>query len=336
MPKRRKVHASTRKGRRAVSRLRYSWKKRTSHGGGKRKAGRYSHLAAVVRRNKNGTVRAGRRKHVKGHSWTGRKGTVALYSRQTGKLWGTNPRKRGSRRGGLMRRFNPSGIATEAKSLIVTPVMNLPKSVPALLKGKIVKHAAFATGGAVVALVGGTMLQGVAMPLIAKIPGAAGVLGGGMAQRVIGASFALVAGGVAARVALKDTDARNAAVTGAAAAALIEAIFPGRLAAMIARSPLPASVTSQIAPAASPVQGLAGMFGTDDLAMGAYVQAPGYQGVGAYVEAPGYQGVGAYVQAPGYQGVGDLEGAAGLGYAGEQLAGNLDGMGSNMMSHLDA
>ncbi len=334
MAKRRKTHASTKRGRRTASRLRYSWKKRT-------RSGKYQGLGAVVRTHKNGTVRHGRRKHVKGHSWTGRKGTVALYHRKTGKLWGTNPRKRGSRRGGFMRRFNPAGVLDQTKNLIVTPVMDLPKSVPALFKGKIVKHAAFATGGAVVALVGGTMLQKFSMPLLAKIPGVTNAMSKSVVQRVVGASFALVSGGVVASVALKDRDARAAWVTGTAAAALIEAIFPGRLAGLIASAPLPAAVTAAVAPAASPVQGLAGMFGTDDLAMGAYVQAPGYQGVGAYVEAPGYQGVGAYVQAPGYQGVGGLaadgsNAVAGVGYAGEQLAGNLDGIGSNMMSHLDA
>src|SRR5262245_14712021 len=83
--RRRRASPSVRKGRRHASRLRSMWKSRTRHGR------KYGHLAAVVRIHKNGTVRRGRRKHVrgKGHSWTGRKGTVALYSRKTGKLWGT-------------------------------------------------------------------------------------------------------------------------------------------------------------------------------------------------------------------------------------------------------
>jgi hypothetical protein len=85
---RRKAHPATRKGRHSASRLRSTWKKRTRHGG------RYAHLGAVVRTDKHGRIHAGRKKHVKGVSWTGRKGTVALYSRSTGKLWGTNPRRR--------------------------------------------------------------------------------------------------------------------------------------------------------------------------------------------------------------------------------------------------
>lgn len=83
---RRKLHPATRKGRHHASRLRSEWKRRTRYGG------RYSHLGAVVRTDKHGRIHAGRKKHVKGHSWTGRKGTVALYDRRSGKLWGTNPR----------------------------------------------------------------------------------------------------------------------------------------------------------------------------------------------------------------------------------------------------
>ncbi len=319
--RRRKAHPSTRKGRKTASRLRYTWKKRT-------RSGRYAGLGAVVRTHKNGTVRHGRRKHVKGHSWTGRKGTVALYHRKTGKLWGTNPRR--------SRRFNPGAVMIDAKKMIVAPVVALPKSVPALFKGKIVKHIAYAGIGGVVGLVGGSTVNRFAMPMLAKLPYVSTAMANGYVQRIVGGSVALLVGGAVGRLAVKDTDARNAWITGVAAAALVEAIFPGRLAGLLSKAPLPAAVTAAVAPAASPVQGLAGMFGTDDLAMGAYVSAPAYQGVGAYVEAPAYQGVGAYVSAPAYQGVGDLDGQSGLGYAGEQLAGNLDGIGSNMMSHLDA
>ncbi len=323
---RRRAHPSTRKGRHRASSLRSSWRKKT------RKGGRYSHLAAVVRTKKNGSVRHGRRKHVKGHGWTGRKGTVALFSRRTGKLWGTNPRHRS--RG---RRFNPGAVMIDAKKMIVAPVVALPRSVPALFKGHMVKHLAYAAGGGVTGLVGGSMVNRYAMPLLAKLPYVSTAMANGIVQRVVGGSVALLVGGAVGRVAVKSQEGRNAWITGVAAAAVIEAIFPGRLAGLLARAPLPAAVTNAVAPAASPVQGLAGMFGTDDLAMGAYVSAPAYQGVGAYVEAPAYQGVGAYVEAPAYQGVGNVnDGVAGMGYAGEQLAGNLDGIGSNMMSHLDA
>src|SRR6202044_1458428 len=113
------------------------------------------------------------------------------------------------------------------------------------------------------------------LPLIAKIlPASAGVMSGGITQRVLGASFALLSGSLIGRFGIKDTDARNAFVTGAAASALVEAIFPGKMGSLLGKLPI---IGGWIAPAASPVQGIAGLFGTDSL--GAYVQAPGYQGV---------------------------------------------------------
>jgi hypothetical protein len=308
MARRRKSAASKR-----TTRLKSRWSKLLKTKGWKPP---YSYLSATVRR------KAGKRKHVRGHSWTGRKGTVALYDKQSGKLWGTNPRR------GLRRFLNPGNIVASIKSVTLDPVMALPKGVPALFKGSIVKHVAFAAGGAVVGLVGSTMLQKLAMPLLAKIPGVSGVMTGGIAQRVVGASFALITGTVVGKLALKDQDSRNAFVTGAAAAALVEAIFPGRIAGLMSNVPV---VGNMLAPQASPVQGLAGLFG--------YTLNPAYQGVGAYVSSPAYQGVGAYVQSPSYQGVGAAgdQVLAGLGYAGEQLAGSNDlaGMGSNMASHLD-
>lgn len=321
--RRRRASSSTRKGRRSASRLRSVWKRRT------RKGSKYAHLAAVVRTTKSGRVRRGKRKHVKGHGWTGRKGSVALFSRKTGKLWGTNPKRRG-------RRFNPGTIVADAKQMILAPVMGLPKSVPALLKGNIISHVAFAAAGGAVGLIGGTMLNRFAMPYLAKLPYVSTAMANGIVQRVVGGASALLVAGIIGKVALKSKpEARNAWVTGAAAAALVEAIFPGRLAGLLSKAPLPAAVVAPAAAAASPVQGLMGLFGTNDLA--AYVQSPAYQGVGAYVQSPAYQGVGAYVQSPAYQGVGGTNDAvAGVGYAGEQLAGNLDGIGSNMMSHLDS
>lgn len=331
--RRRRASSSVRKGRRAASRLRSHWKRRTRAGG------RHPGLAAVVRIHKNGTVRRGRRKHVRGYSWTGRKGTVALFSRKSGKLWGTNPRGR---------RFNPGAIVSDAKQMIVTPVTSLPRTVPALFKGKVISHLAFAAAGGVVGLVGGSMLNRFAMPYLAKIPGVSTAMSNGIVQRVVGGSVALLVAGVVGKFALKSKpEARNAWVTGAAAAALVEAIFPGRLAGLLTQIPMPAvaqPVVAQAAAQASPVQGLMGLFGTNDLAayvqspayqgVGAYVQSPAYQGVGAYVQSPAYQGVGAYVESPAYQGVGDANSNAVAGV--DQLAGNLDGIGSNMMSHLDA
>lgn len=335
--------------------------KRLRHRGHRiaRKRGMWSR----VRTTRSGAVKHVRRKHSrKLGRWSGKKGTITFYKGR--RKIGTNPRRRRGRSGRFMRRFNPGGmvggIMGKANDYILSPIESLPKGLPALLKGNLVKHAGFAVAGSIAAMVGGNMLQKFTLPLIAKVlPASAGVMSGGITQRVLGASFALLSGSLIGRFGLKDIDARNAFVTGAAASALVEAFFPGKMGSLLGKLPL---IGGWIAPAASPVQGIAGLFGTDSL--GAYVQAPGYQGVGAYVQAPGYQGVGAYVQAPGYQGVGRLgtyvsapsyegsvagfapmlpgmsgpgdEAVAGLGYAGEQLAGNLEGMGSNMMSHLDA
>jgi hypothetical protein len=305
--------------------------------------GRFKGLKVHVKR------RAGFRKAIKGIRGTGRKGTVSIFSK-IGRFLGTNPRKRGR---------NPAILAT-AKDLVITPVTSLPQSVPALFKGPVVKNVAFAAGGAVVGLAGGSMLQKFTLPLLAKLPVVGGyvaqAMGNSTAQRVVGAGFALLAGS-AAGFAVKDSGSRKAFVTGAAAAAIIEAIFPGRASALLARIPV---VGQYISPIASPVQGIAGLFGTDNLAaigayvespayqgtngMGAYVESPAYQGtngMGAYVESPAYQGtngMSAYVESPAYQGTNGLAGpndaVAGMGYAGEQLA-DLGAMGSQMASHLD-
>ncbi len=336
MARRRRMSSKRRKASRHVSALRSRWKRRT------RKGSKYSHLAAVVRTTKSGALRRGKRKHVRGrgHSWTGRKGTVALFSRSTGKLWGTNPR----RRRGRGRRFNPAGIVADAKDMIVAPVMSLPKTLPAMFKGKVISHLLHATGGAVVGLVGGSMVNRFAMPYLAKIPGVSTAMANGIVQRIVGGSVALLVSGVVGRFAIKSPEGRNAWVTGAAAAALVEAIFPGRLAGLLAKTP----IAGAIAPAASPVQGLMGLFGTNDLAalaggVGAYYLNPAYQGVGEYVKSPAYQGVngmGEYVKSPAYQGVNGLgdrsDAVAGVGGRSDVLAGNLDGIGSNMMSFLDS
>ena len=271
---------------------RYRWGKKTS------KTGKYSHLGAVIRR------RPGRRKHVQGHSWTGRKGTVALFNRKTGRLWGTNP------------------IGKTVSGMIISPVMALPRAIPALLKQHPVRNIGFAAGGGIVGLMGGTALQQLVMNLLNKVAPAAiaPIMSNGIAQRVIGASFALLAGGLAGKIAVKKPADRLAFVTGTAAAAIAEAFFPGALASKIAQLPI---VGQYMILPASPVRGLMGMYGSDELA--AYVEAPAYQGVGAYVEAPAYQGVGASMD----------DAVAGLG-SGDYLAGNLGSMGSNMPSHLDS
>ncbi len=324
MSKHRRMSPAARRRSARTSALRYRWKKRTRPGGN------YAGFKAVVH------DKAGKRKKHKsprGHrwAWTGRKGTVSLFRK--GLLVATNPVKAISNLGGM----------------IIDPVKDLPKSLPALFKGSPVQHLLVAGAGGVTGLVGGQILQGLVFNGIAKIapnliPAA---MSKGIVQRVVGASFALITGGVIANFALKG-DNKKSFMTGTAAAALIEAIFPGRIAGLLQGVPV---VGAMIAPQASPVQGLAGLFGSDELAgIGAYVDASAYQGVngvGAYVDASAYQGVNGYVESKGYQGVnGPMDDAvagmgAGIGYDPNQLAGaghlgDLGAMGSNMASHLDS
>lgn len=288
--------------------LRYRWKQRTKRGG------KFFGFKATV------LDRAGRRKrHSKprGHrwAWTGRKGTVQLTRK--GHLVATNP-------------------VASAKALFISPITALPKSLPALFKGKgMIKHVGFAAGGAVTGLVGGSIVQAQVLNIASRFLPAAvtGALANPIVQRIVGASFALLTGGLVAKYALKGEN-KSAFITGVAAAALAEALFPGRVASLMTNIPV---VGPMLAPAASPVNGLAGLFG--------YVEARGYQGVGTYVDASAYQGVGevgAYVDASAYQGVGSDDAIAGLGYDPNQLAGgvghlgDVGAMGSNMASHLDS
>jgi hypothetical protein len=297
--------------------LRYRWKKRTAKGGA------YSGFKAVVH------DKAGRRKKHKaprGHrwAWTGRKGVVSIFRK--GLLVATNP-------------------VNAIKNTIVTPITSLPRSIPALFKGSIVKNVGYAAGGAVAGLAGGNIVQGAVFGLLNKFAPSitANVMSNDIAKRVVGASFALAVGGTVAKFAIKDSGARASFVTGVAAAALVEAIFPGRFASLLANVPV---IGPMLAAQASPVSGLFGLYGSND-ALAAYVSAPGYQGVNGYVSAPGYQGVNGYVSAPGYQGVNGLGGpmddaVAGLGFDPNQLAGGMGhlgevgAMGSNMASHLDS
>lgn len=248
---------------------------------------------------------AGRKVRNSAIPGSGRSGTVEVL-----KLIATNPQKAAM------------NLVGAAKANLITPITSLPRSLPALVRGSPAKNLAFAAGGGLTGLVGGGFVGGFAFPLIAKIPGAGVVLSTGIGQRVVGAALSLLIGGLVGRTAIKDQGSRTAWQTGVAAAALVEAIFPGRAAGYLAQLPV---IGPMLAPMASPVQGLAGLYG-----LGAYVEAPAYQGdgIGAYVSAPGYQGVGAYVSAPGYQGVGGADDAVAGGHLGES-------MGSNMRSHLD-
>jgi hypothetical protein len=341
---RRRVSRGRKASKRRFSARKRFWKKATG------RRGKYSNLGAVVRR------RPGKRKHRKGVSWTGRKGTVALYSRRSGKLWATNPKRRGHRGRSHHRRGRNPGIIDSAKSMIIAPVMALPKTLPALFKTDPLRHGLFAGGGVLAGMIGGTALQSALLGVTGSLlPDAVKTaMSKGIVQRVVGASFALLAGGLVAKFGVKPGGDRTSFVTGTAAAALIEAIFPGALAQRLHTLPI---VGPWIQLPASPVAGLAGLFGSDELAgfgtytqnpayqgVGTYTQNPAYQGVGAYVHSPAYQGVGrlgAYVHSPAYQGVGHLgasmdDAVAGLGAPGDnRLAGNLGAIGSNMPSHLD-
>jgi hypothetical protein len=207
----------------------------------------------------------------------------------------------------------------------------------------MLRRVGFATGGVVAGMVGGSFLQRYTLPLIEKLPVIGGQLSGSMVQRVLGAAFSYTAAWGLGHVAIKKDADRVAFITGGAAGALIEMIFPGRLGAQMAKIPLIGPYIGY----SSPVMGLAAYYGSNELA--AYVESPAYQGVGAYVESPAYQGVGAYVESPAYQGVGEYVEAP--GYQAESAAGDtvlsglgvemdygrndLAGIGSNMASFLD-
>lgn len=334
----RKVTVRRARGHRKLSagkrrRLSRSWRKKTAPGR------KYAMFGAVVQK------RPGKRVHRRGYRFSGRKGTVKLFSRRSGKLAMTNPRRRSHHRSGRSFGFmrNPMKAASGfIHDTWVQPIVTLPKTLPALFKTKPLKHAVFATGGAVAGLVGGSAVQSFVLTnLAAYLPtSVAGALGTGLIQRVVGAGFSLLAGGLVARFAIKDRDAATAFIVGTAAASLAEAVFPAQVGSFFASLPVVGGWFSGFN--ASPVSGLAGLFGSDELA--AYVQSPAYQGVGAYVQSPAYQGVGAYVQSPAYQGVGAYvqspayQGVGGLGALAGRRSDAVAGMGvigSNMPSHLD-
>ena len=255
----------------------------------------------------------------------------------------TNPRRRSHHRRGHSFMRNPMKAANGfIQETWVRPITSLPQTLPALFKTKPLKHAGFAFGGAVAGLVGGSAVQSFVLTNLASyLPtSVAGALGTGMVQRIVGAGFSLLAGGLVARFAIKDRDSATAFIVGTAAASLAEAVAPSQVGSFFAGLPLIGGWFSGFN--ASPVSGLAGLFGSDELA--AYVQSPAYQGVGAYVQSPAYQGVGAYVQSPAYQGVGAYvqspayQGVGGLGALAGRRSDAVAGMGvigSNMPSHLD-
>jgi hypothetical protein len=312
MAKRRKLSAAGRKRSHRTSQLRWRWKQRTRPGG------KFAGYKAVVH------SKAGRRKkHSKprGHRWafSGLKGTVSLFKK--GLLVATNP------------------IGATIKSTIVSPLTSLPKSLPALFKGSIVKNVGWAAAGGLTGLVGGKMVKNTVLPLINKVlPDSIkdSLYTNDYVNRGLDVAFALLTGGLVAKFALKNSSGKAAFITGTAAAALLAAIFPDKVSSVLSMVP--------------GMHGLGAYYGNDRLA--GYVSSRGYtgvQGMGAYVDASAYQGVngmGAYVDANAYQGVNGpmddaVAGMGGLGYDPNQLAGaghlnDLGAMGSNMASHLDS
>lgn len=240
---------------------------------------------------------------------TGRKGTIAFrkpVGRGRFKLMATNPRRRKRRRS---RRRNPrrGGMAKAISVRSWTGgLTGLPKSIPAIFKGKgMLTNVLAATGGAVGSMVIGNTIGSRLMSML-PLPANKWIVGG------VNAAITYSGGYLLGSLLLKGPK-KNAFITGAAVAAIANLVMPGIVTSTLAKIPGVNMLVAQ----------LPGMEG-----LGAYVMAPGYQGVngmGAYVSAPGYQGVGllpsdmvagigyddalagelgAYVQAPSYQGVG--------------------------------
>lgn len=205
----------------------------------------------------------------------------------------------------------------------VSAVKAAPKSVLGLFKGpNKIKNIAFATGGAVgTYFAGGIVTTKILTPALNMV-GAGAMLNTPMAKRLIGGMVPFTCGFIASKFIKGDIG--KALMVGGAVASIVEIAMPGKIAELIAKTPitakavtLPVAAVAGPAAAAGPVSGMSGL--------GAYVDAPAYQGVGAYVDAPAYQGVGGYVDAPAYQGVGDLADAdyemAGLADADYEMAG---------------
>jgi hypothetical protein len=206
------------------------------------------------------------------------------------------------RHGGYRFRINPS--IAGVTGLVTKPVMAFPTNLKRLFSGRgMIMNVAVATGGAAIALAGGTMLQRFTVPLLSKIPGVSTVMANPIGLRVVGSLHAFTAIAVVAKFVPLSCDKKQALMTGGMAAVLTELIFPGKASALLAKIPV---LGPMIAPA-SPVLGLFG-----------YVTAPDYQaqgGLGTYLTAPANQSVGylpsdnaiaGYVVAPANQSMGNL------------------------------
>lgn len=261
----------------------------------------------VVVRRKAGRRKANRRFSRAYGIRTGRKGTISFRRRKGGRsrLVATNPRRRRSRR---RTRTNPP---LTAKSW-ARGITALPTNLMGIFRGKdMLPNVGMAGLGVVTGIVGGGMARGFVMGAVGSV--APGIASNRLVQGLIGGLVTYTGGYAAGRLLIKNDRRRVAFVTGSAVAALAQALFPGAITGMLTSIPF-------VGPQLARLPGMNGL--------GAYVAAPGYQGVGryaeplaGYVEAPGYQAVGydpavagaddalagelgAYVEAPGYQGVG--------------------------------
>jgi hypothetical protein len=117
--------------------------------------------------------------------------------------------------------------------------------------------------------------------------------------------------GFAASMLLKG-EMRSSVRTGAALAAIIELVAPGKVGDLVDKIPGMKSLQAGAAGAAvadaaqASAEGATNGIGAAVLA--GYVSAPSYQGANGYVEAPAYQGsngLSAYVEAPAYSGTGE-------------------------------
>lgn len=277
--------AGARKARRK-KRIKQLRKRRATAKRYRRKARGYK----VVVRRKAGRRKKSRRFSKRTGIRTGRKGTISFRGGRgrRKKLIATNPG------GALSFKGWTSGFT------------DLPKNLPKLLKGKkMVSNVLYMGGGALVSTMAGGLARGAVLGAIGQV--APTIASSRIVQGVVGAATSYTGGYLVAKVLIKNKTSQAAFITGSAAAAIVSAIFPGQINAMLTSIPM-------IGPQLSMLPGMDG-----------YVSAPSYQGVGSYVEAPGYQGIGldpsdavagigmddmlagglsSYVEAPGYQGVG--------------------------------
>lgn len=233
----------------------------------------------------------------------GRRKTNRKFSKRTGIRTG--------RRGNISFRRRRRTIATNpARAVSVKTwtdgITNLPSNLGSIFKGKkMAGNVLFAAGGVLTSATVGNLARGAVLGAIGNaMPG---IASNRIVQGVLGAATSYTSGYLIGKMVIKNKSSQNAFITGSAVAAIVSAIFPGQINAMLTSIPV-------IGPQLAVLPGMDG-----------YVSAPSYQGVGTYVEAPGYQGVGmdpsdavagigmddmlagdlgTYVEAPGYQGVG--------------------------------